>query len=166
MRRPLVHDDRKETQHLLPVGRVFLRREIGQRVRVDARNLNLVEKACQRASEPRGLVHRARARERGAARRLAQPLNQARQHQPALQRRDCVRQDLVVFVAEARLVLVDVAEGANAWQQKRLPRCSAEKGELQRPAGAARWQQDRETTQRQRIAGVERHCPARQEPAR
>ena len=165
-RGPTVGDEREEAQHLLPMGCVLLRRERGQPLRIHPGDLNLVEQAGQRLGEPCGLIGSARPGERRAARRLAEPLDQPRQQQAALQRRDGVGQRLVGLVAEAHLVLVDIAEGPDARQQQRPARRGAQEGEAERPAGAACGQQDCEAAQRERVAGVERHRPARQNPAR
>ena len=139
-RGPAVGDEREEAQHLLPVGRVLLRRQRGQTLRVDPGNLHLVEKAGQRSRQPRGLVHAPRPGQRRAAWRLAEPLDQSREQQPAFQRRDRVGQRLVGLVADAHLVLVDVAERPDSRQQQRPARRGAQEGEAQRPAGAARRQ--------------------------
>ena len=139
--RPAVGDDREEAQHLLPVDRVFLRREGGQSSRVDAGDLYLVQQAGKCLRQPRGLIHGPRPGQRGAAGCLAEPLDQAREQQAAFQRRDRVGQRLVGLIANAGFVLVDVAEGADARQQQRAPRRRAQEGEAERPAGAARRQQ-------------------------
>ena len=148
------------------MGRVFLRRERGQSLRVDPGDLYFVQQTGKRLSKPRGLIHGPRPGQRRAAGGLAEPLDQARKQQATLERRDGVGQRLVGLVANAHLVLVDVAEGSDARQQQRLPRRGAQEGEAKRPAGPARRQQYREPAQRQRIAGVERHRPARQDATR
>ena len=76
--RPTVGDEREEAQHLLPMGRVFLRRERGQSLRVDPGDLNLVQQTGKRLSKPRGLIHGPRPGQRRAAGSLAEPLDQAR----------------------------------------------------------------------------------------
>ena len=164
--RPVVGDEGEEAQHLLPVRRVFLRREMGQSFRVAPGDLDFVEQTGKRAGEPRGLINGACTRERGPAWGLAEPLDEAREHEPSLKRRDGIRQRLVLFVAEARLVLVDVAERADARQQQRLPRRSAHEGEAERAASASRRQQDREPAQCQRIDRIERHDPAGEQALR
>ena len=77
-RRPTVGDEREEAQHLLPMGRVFLRRERGQSLRVDPGDLNLVQQTGKRLSKPRGLIHGPRPGQRRAAGGLAEPLDKLR----------------------------------------------------------------------------------------
>ena len=165
MRRPALHDDREKPKNLLPVGRVFLRRESGQRLRIEAGDLHLVEKGCERARKPGGLIHGAGPGERRAGCGLAELLDQVGELQLALQGCDGVGQRRVILVGDARLVLVDIAEGANTGQQERLPRRLALEGEVKGPAGTSRGQQDREAAQGQGVAPVERDDPAREDTA-
>ena len=60
------------------MGRVFLRRERGQSLRVDPGDLNFVQQTGKRLSKPRGLIHGPRPGQRRAAGGLAEPLDQAR----------------------------------------------------------------------------------------
>ena len=163
---PGVGDEGEEAQHLLPMGRIVVGREGGELLRVEPGDLDLVEEGGERTREPRGLIHRAGAGQRRAAGRLAELEDQAREQQPALQRRDGTGQRLVGRVADALLVLVDIAEGLDAGQQQRLRRRRAQEGEAQRPAGAPRRQQDRETAERERVVALQRHDPAREEAGR